>query len=119
MNRLQFKTYSSTIRVQLSADHLIRDPGCPDRECYLVGYYQSISVYAASEADAVATLKKLVSGGRIDWSRSDLIQIDTTWLDRIKVLLGYRVKYKSGRAFFPPEADGVSQGEGPGAVLLP
>jgi hypothetical protein len=81
----------------------MKDPTSVDSERYLPGYYRSVSVYAPSEGDAIATLRDNVTDGQIDWSCSDFAEGQKTWRDRVRILRGGRIRFEGGRAFFPSE----------------
>lgn len=103
MTLFSFKKYNATIKVVLSDEHRPRDPTSLDKNRYLPGYYRPVSVYAESEGDAVAALRQSIADGRIDWSCSDLVEVQQTWRDRLRAMRGCRVTYHGGRAFFPSE----------------
>ena len=103
MSLFSFKKYNAIIKVILSDEHRVRDPASSDRNCYLPGYYRSVSVYAESEGDAITALRQSIADGRIDWSASELVEVTRNWSDRFRVLRGHSVRFQGGRAFFPSE----------------
>jgi hypothetical protein len=112
MNRLSFRKYNATIKVLLSAENPMRDPVYPNEVQYLPGYYRPVSVYASSEGDAIAELRKSITDGRIDWSCSELVEVEKRWRDRLRMLAGRRITFQGGRVFFPSKKDEV-QDESP------
>lgn len=114
---LSFRKFNATIKVLVSGENPVRDPVYPNEVRYLPGYYRSVSVYASSEGDAIAELRENITDGRIDWSSSEFVEVQKTWRDRLRVLIGRRITFQTGRAYFPSEEEEGQDGETVGWTL--
>lgn len=109
---MNLKKYSCTIMVLLHQNRRVEEAKSPN-VIALVGYYQNVSVYAATEAEAVAVLRASVPDGRIDWSESTLHETRKGFVDWIRMLTSRKVVAEGGKAFFPKDEgrDSAANGE--------
>ncbi len=96
------KKYSGTIMVLLYQSRFVTEADS-SKVIALVGYYQNVSVYSATEGDAVAVLRGNVVDGRVNWSESSLDATRKNFMDWVRLARGQRFVAEGGKAFFPKE----------------